>query len=674
METAQEIHDNVISQLAAVIDNLHEAILCVNTQGRISLFNKGAELIFGYSAIEMLGEPLTRLLPERFAHAHPGHMQRFAQSDENSRHMSNRAGVWGRRKDGSEFPAEASISKLQIADDIVFTVSLRDITERKLAEDNLQRLGRVLENTTNEIYIFDAQTLKFVQVNQGAQQNLGYNMAELQDMTPLDIKPTYTRAEFDRLLEKLHTQAEQRIVFETVHRRKDGSLYPVEVRLQYAKAEITPIYVAIIADISERREAEQLQARLTTIIESSTDIIGTADTDGNMLYLNQAGRRFIGLDQADAISGLRIADFHRGWALSQIMYESIPYAKRDGSCLSETELCNHAGEMIRVSQLILAHKDKHGKLCYLSYVMRDISETKLAEEQLLQNNRELKGAYQRLEQTQSQLLQSEKMASIGQLAAGVAHEINNPVGYISSNLGSLKNYMDDLWRLLDAYAAAEPGIADASLRAQLLALKAELDIAFLREDIDQLLIQSTDGVHRVKQIVKDLKDFSHVDETEWLWADLRKGLDSTLNIVWNELKYKANVIKEYGAIPDVECIASQLNQVFMNLLVNAAHAIEEHGTITLRTGTAGNDVFVEITDTGKGMPPEVQKRIFEPFYTTKPVGKGTGLGLSLAYGIVQKHHGQIIVHSEVGQGTTFRLILPIHRVTQANDKTGTSST
>ena len=273
---------------------------------------------------------------------------------------------------------------------------------------------------------------------------------------------------------------------------------------------------------------------------------------------------------------------------------------------------------------------------------------------------ELQQVNQKLEEAHSQLLQSEKMASIGQLAAGVAHEINNPIGYVYSNLGMLEKYMQDMFGMLDAYEQAEGAITDGGMRARLQADREKLDIAFLKGDLRALMSESKDGITRVKKIVQNLKDFSHVDASdEWHFADLHSGLNSTLNIVNNEIKYKANVVKEYGDISEIECLHSQLNQVFMNLLVNAAHAIEERGTITIRTGRQGEEVWVEIADTGKGIAPEHLKRIFDPFFTTKPIGKGTGLGLSLSYGIIQKHHGRIEVHSEVGKGTTFRVWLPV---------------
>jgi signal transduction histidine kinase len=270
----------------------------------------------------------------------------------------------------------------------------------------------------------------------------------------------------------------------------------------------------------------------------------------------------------------------------------------------------------------------------------------------------------KLSAAQQQLVQAERLASIGQLAAGVAHEINNPVGYIFSNIGTLERYIGELFRMLAAYEAAEPLLAGTPAARQLAELRQQIELGYLKEDIPNLMAETLEGVRRVRKIVQDLKDFSRVDaRQDWEWADLHKGLDSTLNIVNNELKYKADVVRAYGQLPELQCLASELNQVFMNLLVNAAHAIEQaRGTITIRTGMQDAEhAWVEISDDGCGMAPEQLTRIFDPFYTTKPVGKGTGLGLSLSYGIVQKHHGRIEVRSQPGQGTTFRVTLPVRQ-------------
>jgi two-component system NtrC family sensor kinase len=275
---------------------------------------------------------------------------------------------------------------------------------------------------------------------------------------------------------------------------------------------------------------------------------------------------------------------------------------------------------------------------------------------LTDTNLKLAASLKTVESAQNQLLQSEKMAAVGQLAAGVAHEINNPIGFVTSNLGTLKNYVKTLLDLIAAQEAAAAG--DTAPLAQ---VRQGMDIDYLREDIVALLSESSEGLDRVRKIVQDLKDFSHVDEAEWQDANLNVGLDSTLNVVNNEIKYKAEVIKDYGQLPLVRCIPGQLNQVFMNLLVNAAQAIEKHGTITVRTAVEGGMVLIAVSDTGCGMAPEVAKRVFEPFYTTKPVGKGTGLGLSLAYDIVvKKHGGRIEVDSTQGKGTTFSISLPLN--------------
>jgi signal transduction histidine kinase len=189
--------------------------------------------------------------------------------------------------------------------------------------------------------------------------------------------------------------------------------------------------------------------------------------------------------------------------------------------------------------------------------------------------------------------------------------------------------------------------------------RTQADLAFLREDAQTLLDESSEGLERVKKIVQDLRDFSHVDNQEWLKADLLVGLESTLNVARNELKYTVDIVKDLTPLPQVRCHLAQINQVFLNLLINAAQAMEGHGQITLRSGIEGSWVWVSVQDNGRGMTAEVQSRIFEPFFTTKPVGKGTGLGLSLSYDILKKHGGRIQVSSTLGQGSCFQVWLPI---------------
>lgn len=300
----------------------------------------------------------------------------------------------------------------------------------------------------------------------------------------------------------------------------------------------------------------------------------------------------------------------------------------------------------------------------------DVNRREIAERALLERNTELNALNAKLVAAQDHLVQSEKLASIGQLAAGVAHEINNPIGYIFSNFGTLENYLVSLFDMLSAYEKTEASHSVPETVKELKAKRESLELDFLKEDIPVLMRESKEGIVRVRKIVQDLKDFSHVDANpDWQFSNLNQGIDSTLNVVNNEVKYKADLIKDYGDIPEVQCLPSQINQVAMNLVVNAAHAMgTERGKITVRTGVEGDKVWFEVADTGSGIPKDVLPRIFDPFYTTKPVGKGTGLGLSLSYGIVQKHHGSIDVQTEIGQGTTIRVTLPINQpATQASD-------
>ncbi|HEU0186771.1 MAG TPA: ATP-binding protein [Gallionellaceae bacterium] len=313
-------------------------------------------------------------------------------------------------------------------------------------------------------------------------------------------------------------------------------------------------------------------------------------------------------------------------------------------------------------------RDKNGWALRMTGINRDITELKAAEdkikaqfEEISQVNARLLEANHKLAQAQNQLLQSEKMAFIGQLAAGVAHEINNPIGYVNSNFGTLKKYLSDILAMLDKYESVLSLAQCSEMELDdLRELKRRIRLEYLRKDARALIEESQEGLDRVKKIVQDLKDFAHTGaEDQWAWADVQQVLESTLNIVWNELKYKCEVRKEYSPLPKVYCLPSRLNQAFMNLLVNAAQAIEERGVVVIRTGHEGDQVWLEVADSGMGIETKYLSRIFDPFFTTKPVGKGTGLGLSVSFSIVEKHHGRIEVQSEVGKGSVFRIWLPI---------------
>lgn len=281
--------------------------------------------------------------------------------------------------------------------------------------------------------------------------------------------------------------------------------------------------------------------------------------------------------------------------------------------------------------------------------------------ELLKMNEKLQKAYAELQQSQAQIFQQEKLASIGQLAAGVAHEINNPMGFISSNLSTMGKYMEKINVFEAALIGVVLGKGDTETVSTLNNLRKKMKIDFILEDIKSLLDESRDGAERVRRIVQDLKSFSHVDEAECKSVSINECIDTTLNMLRNEIKYVADVEQEYDPdLPMLLCFPQQINQVFMNILVNAAHAIEGHGMIKIKTLRESENIIVRISDTGKGIAPENLTRVFEPFFTTKEVGKGTGLGLSISYDIIKKHGGIMNVESEVGVGTTFIIRLPLN--------------
>jgi len=277
-----------------------------------------------------------------------------------------------------------------------------------------------------------------------------------------------------------------------------------------------------------------------------------------------------------------------------------------------------------------------------------------------------------IEQLERQLLQSEKMASIGQLAAGVAHEINNPVGFIHANLFQLAEYLDDLegvWEKLQSLQdTIENGRDLGEIREASDALRKvsrEIDLDYVKKDLVKAVSESSEGSERIRHIVRDLRDFSRQDTGERTMADVNRCVDTTANIVWTMMKNVVTLKKDYGALPRLYCFPKQLEQVLMNLLVNACQSIEEKddepgsvGEVEVRTLSRNGGVAIIIRDTGGGIPAENLDRIFEPFFTTKDVGDGTGLGLSTSYSIIERHGGEIRVVSEVGKGTTFDVWIP----------------
>ena len=547
----------------------------------------------------------------------------------------------------------------------------------------MSTLDRLMLNHSDELMLLvDPLTHAIVHANSSAAKVLGYSMGQLKKVAITDIESALSDVFYweDARAGRYQNIQNQ----EGLLRCRNGELITTTKNVQAVMAgertllliQATPQEMEFMAENVLAKTLSQLRATL----ESTSNGILVIDWHGRIDSMNHVfGAMWQLTDEL-----LRSDDDARIFAHvseqvleSELMLESMRAIvdagatahvlhHRDGRVFEVNSLPQVLGEQIigrvfsfqDITRHTLAEAELRESRDQLEERVRmRTADLYAANERLVQEKERQTDLIKKLGEAQNQLLQSERMASIGQLAAGVAHEINNPVGFVNSNIGSLRNYVQGMLDLLDAYEQTEAELSDTA-RQRIGQIKSQVDMAFLREDILTLLSESADGLQRVTRIVRDLKNFSHVDEAELQCASIEEGIESTLRVVWNELKYKADVVKEFAGIPPIHCFPFQLNQVFMNLLVNASQALDGKGTITIRTGQDVTHVWIEVTDTGKGIPKENLPRIFEPFFTTKPVGQGTGLGLSLSFGIVKKHGGMIEVFSDVGRGTTFKVTLP----------------
>jgi PAS domain S-box-containing protein len=646
-----------------------EVIVVVDTEMHFKYVNPAFTRLFGYTAEEVAGETLAILTPPQFGAAlSPDETSIIAITQGEYRGETLRLA-----KDGRLIPVLVSVTPMREGKGRItgFVGNMTDLREIKQTEAALRESEDKFRSASaaaqDALIMVDAEGLVSFW-NVAAEKIFGHREDEVigRDLhtllAPECYRDTYTDG-FSHFLKTGQGNAVGKTL-ELEAIRKGGERFPIEISLSSVRHGMQWMGIGIVRDITERKRVEAELTLFRTLLNNSNDGLEVIDPVSlRFLDVNEKECRDLGYSREELLD-MRITDIDPSFD-AESMHQAMDGLQKAGTALVEGVHRRKDGSThpVEVSMRYTV-LDKP----YVLANVRDITERKRVEkevqaqvENLNRFNRELKELNDKLGQAQSQLLQSEKMASIGQLAAGVAHEINNPIGYVQSNISSLERYLDDLFLVLEAYEKAESSLDETSSR-EISNIRQQVDINFLKKDVRALLSESHEGIGRVKKIVQNLKDFSHVDSKEkWQLDDIHQGLESTLNVVWNELKYKCTVVREYGELPLVECVLPQLNQVFMNLLVNASQSIAEQGTITLRTGTQGERVWVEVADNGNGIPPEILPRLFEPFFTTKPVGQGTGLGLSVSYSIVQKHHGEITVSSTVGTGTAFRVWLPVRQ-------------
>ena len=642
-----------------VLNSLPGIFFLMNEDLHLICWNKNLEEISGYSA-----EELAAMHPHDFFAEREKGLIAEKISEVFDRGMAS-VETQLLTKTGESIPCIFRASLNSINDKPHMIATGIDLIERYEAEKLLYQLSRAVEQNDRSIVITDTEgTIEYV--NPSFLEMTGYDLEDVIGRNPLKAELNVQLPDiFGVSWETLSAGGEWR--GELRNYRKDGSLFWESVSIKPIKnaEDVTTHYLAEKEDITERKRIErelhkskaellvnheQLKSMFQQVERAKQEWENTMDCIGDVVILAGTNDKIRRCNKAlNKLTG-RTPQEISGRSWRELLPEhglSIP-----SSCPPGTELCHTPSGSWFVFNSYPFTDSTNNEVSGIVITLHDTTVVK-------RFTSELEKAYADLKATQARVVQQEKMASIGQLAAGVAHEINNPMGFISSNLSTLGKYVERFNVFIQAQSELIETLVGKDAAAALGEKRKALKLDHILEDGIELIKESLEGAERVRTIVKNLKSFSRVDEAECKDADINECITSTINIAWNELKYKVKLVKELGEIPLTKCHPQELNQVFMNLLVNAAQAIEKQGEITVRTWHESGSIYASVSDDGCGMPPQVINRIFEPFYTTKEVGKGTGLGLSITYDIVKKHNGEITVESEPGKGTTFMLRLPI---------------
>lgn len=674
--------------LRTLVDNIPDAIYVKDTLKRKTISNPADVRNMGFnSEEEILGKDDFDTFPEETA-------RRFSEVDD----TVLKGGETVLNKEEFFFDREGTkrwlmTSKVPLRDGhgrIVGLVGIgHDITNRKKIEEGLResqkRLSEVIEFFPAPTMIVNREG-KVLSWNKAMESATGIPAGDMVGKGNYEYAIPFYRERRPILIDKVikgdtldqGRYADMKVVgdtvwagtFVTLQNGKETYFMGSATALRNSKGEITG-GIETLLDLSEIKRTELLlrasEERFRMISENVVDMIALLTPDFSCLYCSPSFVRD-GIDPSSMVGKDFLSHVHpddageiRGVTRSAVddhNYKTLQFRfSGDGKAWkikagTVSDVMSENGEQVMIVMRDITDQIRHEK------------ERQELQNQLQTRNAELERTLSEMDEIQKGLVQSEKLASIGQLVAGVAHEINNPLAFVHCNINRFDEYFHEFvelngkWRCA-AESASKGDITIGEMVMEMRALEEKVESVELTEDFEKLMSQTKSGTERIKKIVEQLRGFTHLSDDGVTLAEINSALDDTLAIVWNEIKYKAEVKKEYGDIPKVTCNLGEIKQVFVNLLVNASQAIESKGEITVRTSVNGPYVVIEIIDTGSGISQKNLERIFDPFFTTKPVGKGTGLGLWVSTSIIQKHAGKLLAESEEGKGTRMTVMLPI---------------
>ena len=607
----------VRAKLRAILDSAVDGIVTIDEHGAIQDINPAVSRLFGYNTEELAGQNVKLLMPEPYRGDHDGYLQNYLSSGRKKIIGIGRE-VVGRRKDGSTFPMHLSVSEFLLEGRRLFAGIVHDLSERKKAEALGARMGRIIEGSLNEVFLFDPDSLKFIQVNRSARDNLGYTREELLEMTPVDIKPEFSPESFKGLIQPLRDGEKAQIQFDTIHQRKDGTIYPTEVHLQLSREETPPIFVAIIQDRTERKQSQEtllLRERAIEAIESGILITDARQSGGPIIYCNPAITRMTGYT-AEELIGLNpriLQGEDRGQPELEIIRTAMAQNKPANVILRNYR---KDGTQFLVNVQISPVRNDTGAVTHHVGVQVDVTGRKIAEDKLRY---------------------SQRMDAVGQLTGGVAHDFNNLLTVISGNLEMLEPKITDERQRIMVEQAQEATDLGATLTNRLLAFARRQSLEPREVNVNELVLSMTELLRRT---IGEAIKISTVLENQ-LWPS--------------------------------QADPGQLENAIVNLAINARDAMPDGGILTIETANKdldtseseprpdigpGRYIVLSVSDTGTGMDEETKERAFDPFFTTKEAGAGTGLGLSMIYGFAKQSGGHLAIYSELGYGTTVSLYLP----------------